>query len=154
VEIGQNRQVGGVGWNVWRAVVGIAYLGFAAFNAAYTLPRSHELDGYAEGAWFPFLEDFMRDVFMPNGEVFMVLVIAFEVAVGLLILGRGLAVDVGVAASVLWVLAVLPFLAWPYLLTNVVLVGIQGLLLVRRYNRTIWDLVGSALHPRGAPHTG
>jgi len=130
-------------------VVGVAYVSAAAFNSVYTLPRHDELDGYAEGAWFGFLKDFMWDVFMPNGEFFMALVIAFEVAVGILILGRGDAVDVGVIASVVWVVAILPFLAWPYLLTNVGLAGAQGALLLRRYDTPIWQM---APHTRSGRH--
>jgi len=120
-------------------LIGLSYLAAAGFNAIYTLPRSDELDSYADGAWFGVLGDFMRDVFMPNGQVFMVLVIAFEIVVGLLILGRGRYVDIGVGASVAWVLAVLPFLAWPYLLTNIFLAGAQGVISLRRYDAALVD---------------
>lgn len=143
-----HRKVGGIGWNIWRIFIGLAYLAAAAFNTIYTLPRSDQLDGYAEGAWFSFLEDFMWDVFMPNGELFMILVIGFEVVVAVLILSRGRNVDVGVAASVLWVLAVLPFLAWPYLITNLVLAVMQGVILFRRYDTAIWDSVKSRFTSR------
>lgn len=146
------RRAAGVGWDVWRAVVGLAYLAAAAFNTVYTLPRSDEeevFDGYAEGAWFEFLEAFIRDVFVPNGEGFMTLVIVFEVAVGLLILNRGRFVDIGIVASVGWVLVVLPFLAWPYLLTNLFLGAAQGVLLARRYQWTMWECVTAAT--RGRP---
>jgi hypothetical protein len=149
---GSTRRLGSVGWNIWRAFIGLAYLAAAVFNTVYTLPRSDQLDGYADGAWFSFLADFMRDVFMPNGDLFMILVIAFEVAVALLILSRGRYVDAGVTASVLWVLVVLPFLAWPYLITNIVLAAVQGVLLLRRYDSAIWDSVKNALGSLGAPH--
>jgi hypothetical protein len=89
------------------------------------------------GAWFPFFEDFMWDVFMPNGELFLILVIIFEIAVALLILNHDGYVDLGVGASVLWVLGVLPFLAWPYLTANLVLALMQGLILFRRYDTGI-----------------
>ena len=148
----EGRKLGGTPWNAWRIFMGVAYLAAAIFNTAYTLPRSDQLDGYAEGAWFAFLEDFMWDVFMPNGDLFMTLVILFEVAVALLILSRGRYVDAGVAASVLWVLAILPFLAWPYLLTNIILALMQGVILLRRYDRALWDMVRSAIGPHGAPH--
>ena len=140
------RTFGGTGWNIWRAFIGLAYLAAAVFNTVYTLPRSDQLDGYADGAWFPFLGDFMRDVFMPNGDLFMILVIAFEVAVAVLILSRGSYVDAGVVASVLWVLAVLPFLAWPYLITNLVLALMQGVILFRRYDTAIWDPITNRFH--------
>lgn len=139
----EGRAIGGAGWNLWRALVGVAYLAAAAFNVGYTLPRSDELDGYADGAWFGFLEKFMDDVFMPNGALFMSLVIVFEIAVGVLILARGHLVDLGVAASVVWVLVVLPFLAWPYLLTNLALVVAQGVVMLRRYDRAVPELLGS-----------
>ena len=149
-----NRKVGGVGWNIWRAFIGLAYLAAAVFNTFYTLPRSDQLDGYAEGAWFPLLEDFIWNLFMPNGELFMFLVIVFEVAVAVLILSRDRYVDIGVGASVLWVLAVLPFLAWPYLITNVVLALMQGVILLRRYDTAIWDSIGDVFRSRGTPHPG
>lgn len=137
---GSGRPTGRGSWNVWRAVIGLGYLAAAVFNAVYTLPRSDELDGYADGAWFGFLRDFMVDVFMPNGDAFMLAVIAFEVAVGLLILWRGRWVDIGVATSVGWVLVVLPFLAWPYLVTNLVLAVVQGVVSLRRYERPLLPL--------------
>jgi len=145
------RKLGGIGWNVWRTFIGIAYLAAASFNTTYTLSHTSELDGYAEGAWFAFLTDFMRDVFIPNATVFMVLVIVFEIAVGLLIMSRGTWVDIGVWASIGWVLvAVLPFLAWPYLLTNLVLAVMQGAILIRRYDAAIWNLARYALTSRKA----
>lgn len=121
--------------------MGIFYLASAVFNLAYTVPLSDEPDtfeGYAEGAWFGFLRDFMEEFFASNAGTLMILVIIFEVAVGLLVLGRDRWVDLGVALSVLWVLAVLPFLAWPYLLVNVVLAVVQGVLLLRTYDTTFW----------------
>ncbi len=83
----------------------------------------------------------MRDVFMPNDRPLMVLIVVFEVLLGLAILNRGIWVDVGVAASLLWMIAILPFLAWPYLITNVVLAALQGVLLLRRDDNSIWSLI-------------
>lgn len=139
----QSRPSAGPGWEILRAIVGFGYLAAAVFNTVYTLPRSDELDGYADGAWFGFLADFMRDVFMPNGALFMTSVIVFEIVVGLLVLDRDRMVDVGVVASVLWVLAVLPFLAWPYLVTNVILAIVQAVVLGRRYDRAVWSRIAS-----------
>jgi hypothetical protein len=148
VQAEPKRKLAGGGWNVWRAFIGFAYLTAAVFNTIYTLPRSNQLDGYAEGAWFPFLEDFMWDVFMPNGELFMTLVIIFEITVAILILSRSSYVDIGVGASILWVLGILPFLAWPYLTTNLILALMQGAILLRRYDTSIWDLARSVFTRR------
>ncbi len=149
MSVAHGRKLGGTGWNVWRSVIGTFYLGAAVFNLTYTLPGSDGprfFDGYADGAWFPFLEDFMNDVFVPNAELFMVAVIVFEILVGVLILSRARLVDIGVGASVLWVLVVLPFLAWPYLLTNLVLAVVQALVAVRRYDTALWTLIARRFH--------
>lgn len=141
--VGGARRAAGAGWRAWRAAVGLLYLAAAAFNLAYTLPRAGDpevFEGYADGAWLPVLEDLVRDLFMPNAAIFMAMVVAFEVAVGVLILGRGRQVDAGVAASVAWVVALLPFLAWPYLLVNVGLAAGQGVVALRRYERAAWEL--------------
>lgn len=139
------RAIGSTAWNAWRAFVGgIVYFGAAVFNAVYTLPLADEpgtFAGYADGAWFGFLADFIRDVFEPNGTLFMAVVVVFEVAVGILILSRDRYVDWGVIASLAWVLAIMPFLAWPYVLVNVGLVIVQGAVLMRRYDATIWSLL-------------
>ena len=34
------RRAGGIGWNLWRAVVGVAFLGAAAFNLFVRPPLS------------------------------------------------------------------------------------------------------------------
>ena len=153
MEIGRDRPLGQGRWNVWRGIVAGFYLASAVFNGVFTLPRADDgevFDGYADGAWFSFLEDFMRDVFAPNGVVFMAVVIVFEVIVGVLILGRAERVDLGVVASLLWVVAILPFLAWPYLLVNVVLFMAQGALLLRRFDTELWPF--GPRSRRGAPH--
>ncbi len=146
------RKPAGPAWNGWRIFMGLAYVAAAVFNSTYTLQHANELDGYAEGAWFGFLQDFMWEVFMPNGELFMIMVITFEVIVAGLILSRRRAVDVGVTLSVLWVVGILPFLAWPYLLTNVVLAVAQGVILLRRYDVSLWGMARNLMGAPGAPH--
>jgi hypothetical protein len=149
------RRLGGTGWNVWRGVIGAFYLAAAVFNLTYTLPKTDEvglLEGYADGAWFGFIETFARDVLMPNDQLLMTAVIVFELIVGWAISSSGARVDLGVAASLLWVMAILPFLAWPYLLTNVALIVMQGVLLFRRFDTPIWTLIGEAIDARGRPH--
>jgi hypothetical protein len=154
VKAWRDRKHGDGGWEAWRAFVGIAYLAAACFNSVYTLPRHDTvIDVYGEDAWFPILGDFISDVFVPNGELFMVLVVSFEVAVAVLILSRDKFVDVGVVASLGWLLVVLPFLAFPYLLFNVALFIMQGVILLRRYDVATWTLARHALGRRHTPHS-
>lgn len=149
------RRNGGTASNIWRAVIGVFYLAAAVFNLTYTLPRAGDaeiFEGYASGAWFGFLETFVRDVLMPNGTLMMAVVVVFEFIVGWAILSAGTRVDLGVAFSLAWVAGILPFLAWPYLLTNLVLIVMQGVLLFRRFDTPIWTLLGDALGGGGRPH--
>ena len=136
----QTRKIGGRGWNIWRGIVGVAYLVAAGFNLFFTLSKG-DLGSFADNAWLPVLGDFVTELVLPNSELFMALVVAFEVAVGSLILSRGRFVDVGVGASVVWVLFLIPFLQpFPMAATNVVLAIVQGILLLRRYDTAIWEL--------------
>lgn len=135
------RKVGAGGWNVWRVVVGVGYLVAAAFNLFSTLPKG-DLAWFAENAWLPTLDALVMEVVVPNRAFFMVLVVAFEVVVGALILGRGRSVDVGIGAAVLWVLFLMPFLQpWPMAATNLLLAVVQAVLLLRRYETAIWQLM-------------
>jgi hypothetical protein len=100
-------------------------------------------------AWSPILADFVREVVQPNSQLFIVLVVAFELAVAAFIFSRGRLVDMGVGASVLWVLFLIPFLQpFPMAATNVVLAIVQGILLFRRYDTTIWGLVRNRFSAR------
>jgi hypothetical protein len=155
MSIAPHRRFGGTAWNLWRGFIGVFYLAAAAFNLTYTLPKTDEaglLDGYADGAWFGFLESFMRDILMPNDTLLMAAVIVFELVVGWAILSSGDRVDYGVVLSLAWVVAILPFLAWPYLLTNLVLIVMQGVLLFRRFDTPILKLLGDALGGGARPH--
>lgn len=150
------RKQGSTAWNVWRVIVGgVIYLGAVIFNSVYTLPLASQpgvFEGYAEGAWFGFLADFVRTVLEPNAQLFMTLVILFELTVGFLILSHGRLVDLGVAASLAWVLGILPFLAWPYLLVNIALMFVQAAVLFRTYDSSVWSLIRSAARFGGVGH--
>ena len=107
------RRIGGTASNIWRAVIGVFYLSAAVFNLIYTLPRARDpeiFEGYADGAWFGFLETFVRDVLVPNAILLMAAVIVFEAIVGWAILSADQRVDLGVMFSLAWVIGILPFL--------------------------------------------
>ena len=50
------RQPGSLGWNVWRALIGVGYLAAAGFNLFFTLPEG-DLGWFADNAWSPLLAD-------------------------------------------------------------------------------------------------
>jgi hypothetical protein len=90
----------------------------------------------------------MNDVFVPNVWLLMIMVFVCEVAVVFLILSRNVRADAGVAASVLL------FLAWRYLLTNIVLGTVQASVALHRYDASLWGADRSSLRfsDRSPPH--
>ena len=144
------RANAGLGWNVWRGVIGLGYLVAAGFNLFFTLPRA-DLSWFAANAWWPWLDRFVMEVVVPNQEVVMAVVVVFEVVVAVLLMSQGRRVDLGVAVSVVWVLLLMPFLIpVPMAATNLVLAGLQGILAFRRYDTPIWGLLTGGL--RTDPH--
>ena len=142
------RRHGTGGWNVWRGIVGFFYLAAALFNGFYTIPRAEEaIDTYADEAWFSVVGDLLRDA-ASNPELFIGLVVVFEIVVGVLILSKEEYVTAGIWLSLAWVTSILLFLQWPYFLVNLALFVGQGAVLLRRYDTPIWEL---AL-PGGARH--
>ena len=72
----------------------------------------------------------------------MSLVVLFETVIGVLILSRGRMVDIGVGASVVWVVLLIPLLQpLPKAATNVGLALVQGILLLHRYDMAIWEII-------------
>ncbi len=70
--------------------MGVIFLVGAGFNSFWTLGHTDEFYGsFADGAWLPPAESLIRDVIMPNGRLFTGLLIAFQTAVGVLVLTRG-----------------------------------------------------------------
>lgn len=62
----------------------------AVFNTVYTLSHPDEFyGGFADGAWFGRGRWFVNNVVLPNGTIFTILVIAFQVTVAVLIFTRG-----------------------------------------------------------------
>ena len=146
----ERRPIAGPGWNVWRGVIGVGYLVAAGFNLLFTLPKG-ELSWFAENAWWPWLDRFVMDVVVPNNELFVAVVVIFEIAVAFLIMSHGRRVDLGVAVSVGWVLLLMPFLIPVHMaVTNLVLAGMQGILAFRRYDTSIWRMMTSRF--RTHPH--
>lgn len=70
--------------------VAALYLVGAAFNASYTLRNSASFySGFAGGAWLRPAGAFVCAVVVPNGRAFTIALIAFQLAVAVLILARG-----------------------------------------------------------------
>src|SRR5688572_11675620 len=83
-----------------RWVVAVMFLGGAAFNALYTLPNVPDsLEALVATSFVPFYKEAMSFLAGWNATALALLVIAFEVTVGLLVLWRGRLARVGLLAA-------------------------------------------------------
>jgi hypothetical protein len=133
---------------VARLVSGVYFIAMAlGVNAAYLLRHPEQFDGLADLAVLPAIDWLIREVVRPLATPFTLLLIAFELTVALLILGRGTAVRLGLAAAILFQLAVI-LVVGAYGLVNLPVVAVQVLLLRSTFDRSALDLLRSAWHRR------
>ena len=74
--------------NILRIIFGLFYLAAATFNFTYTLRIPQPFDAFVENALIPFYKDFLLSVVVPNSDLIILLVVVFEIAVGVLILSK------------------------------------------------------------------
>ncbi len=80
--------------------IGVLYAVGAVFNTVWTLRHSAEFYGdFADGAWLSPARWVIRNVVIPNGTLFTVLLIGFQAAVAIVILTRGELVEVALLAG-------------------------------------------------------
>ena len=113
---------------------GVFFLGSAVFNALITAPNAEQVYLSFAGMSWPVAEQLVRHLVVPDGMAFTLLVAAFEVTVGLLILRRRTA-RVGIVISLAWLAVLIPFLDG-YGLVNVVLIAALAPLLRYDYDRS------------------
>jgi hypothetical protein len=116
--------------NVTRIAWGVFFLGSAVFNALITTPNAAQVYLSFAGMSWPVAEQLVRRLVVPVGMAFTLLVAAFEITVGLLILRRRTA-RVGIGISLGWLAVLIPFLDG-YGLVNIVLIA--ALLPLLRYD--------------------
>ncbi len=119
-----------------RILLAATFLGGALFNALVTLRNPESLRGFAELAMLDVLRLFILEWVMPYATLFVGLLIAFEVAVGLLLLARGRAVRLGLVAALAFYVALVPVVR-EYGLANLPLFLLALALLRREYPTTV-----------------
>jgi hypothetical protein len=126
-----------------RLLVALVFLGGAAFNLAYTLPRAPgSLEDLVATAPVPLYGDVVRAAVAWNAAAFTLLVVAFELAVGLLALWHGPLVRLALLGAAAWCIGMLPVVPPDGVLIGIALTGAPGaaaLLLARHtYERTVF----------------
>ena len=143
-----------------RVVLSAMFLGGAVFNLLYTLPNTPGslVALVAPAPAPPYREVVGAAVAWNTTPALALLVVAFELTAGLLILWRGPLARLALLAAGAWGFGMLPVIP-PYgLPIGVALTGapgLAGLLLARgTYPESVFALAGrSLLHVRPAPHT-
>jgi hypothetical protein len=133
-----------------RVVLSALFLGGGLFNLLYTLPRlPGSLIALVATAPIPPYREVVSAARAWNATPALVLaVVAFELATGLLILGRGPVVRLALLAAAAWTVGMLPLIP-PYGLpigfALAIAPGLAGLVLARgRYPHSVWALCKQA----------
>ena len=99
----------------------------ALVNLAYLL-RGDDYGGFAEGSSFAFVRDTWASLVVPNHHVFIGLLVAFELTVGVLVLLGHRARQVGLVAAIVFHVLLMSF-AWAIALWSVPMIVALALLL-------------------------
>ena len=129
--------------NRGRIGFGLGYLVAALFNLTFTL-RTHQplWDFFLENAHLSLYKDILINVIIPNGALFIILTVVFEIVTGILILNKLLIARIGLVLAVLWVIFLIPILPLgPEMLTNIILAAVQVILLRKEYEFTFLEMI-------------
>jgi len=111
------------------------FIGAGALVNTYYLLTGHAFEDFADAAHFAFVRDTWRAVVVPHSTVWIGLLIAFELAVGLLVLTGGRRAQFGLVAVIGMHLA-LPVFGWITTIWGLVMLVAFGLLLRAEYHAT------------------
>lgn len=136
--------------NILRIIFGLFYLAAAVFNFTYTSRNPQPLyDWFAENALIPFYKDFLLSVVVPNLDSIILLVVVFEIVVGVLILSKQNFVKMGLSLGIIWALFLVPLLPiGPPMLTNLILASLQAFLLRKEYDKSFLEILRSKFRPK------
>ncbi|MFX0124637.1 MAG: hypothetical protein ACFFAE_13475 [Candidatus Hodarchaeota archaeon] len=133
-------------FNISRIGLGIFYLISCIFNLFHTINNTQYLWAVClENVQFSFYKEFLEQIVIPNEILIILLIVVFELIVGILILSKGIFVKIGLLLAILWVLIIAPFLPWVDILGHLLLGTFQTLLLMGTYDTTVLEIVQSKL---------
>lgn len=128
-----------------RLALGVYFLLMAAVNILITLPNANATyNGLARLSWphFAWIPELISG---PFAVPFTILLVAWEIALGVLLLSSGRAVRVALWAALFQVLALAPFLGW-YEVANLATAVLMAALLTRTHDRTVIDVMRRREH--------
>ena len=122
--------------NIARILFGILYLGGAIANITLTVVNSPEsYHSFADDALIDFYREAWANLVIPNMTLMIALLIAYELALGVLFLGSRRFLKIALAGGVIFCLGTVPF-SLQVLSTNLPLGLIQVFLLWKEIRRS------------------
>jgi hypothetical protein len=125
--------------SVGRLAFGVMFAGGSAIHVAIVVTGTETYRHFADTSFIPFVKQAWLSVFMPHAALFGLLLAAFELAVGLLILAGGRKTTLGLVAAVAFHLGLMLF-GWGFCFWSVPMLA--GLVALLRYD------FSNALKPR------
>ena len=103
--------------NAGRIFLGFFFVAMGiGVNVAFLLTQPSFVSDYGREAWLPLYRTLTESVIAPQPRIFGILLILFEVAMGLFLLSSGAWVKVGLIGTMIFVLALVPIhvaqIAW------------------------------------------
>jgi hypothetical protein len=127
--------------HIARIVFGIVLLAGSATNAFLALTQPEVYTSFADTAILPLYRDLWGSLVVPYLRFWLLLVVAFELTTGILILSKRVWVKVGLVGAILFFLFLVPFWWEGGALINIAFAVIVALLLRYDYDASIIDLI-------------
>jgi hypothetical protein len=131
--------------SVGRLAFGVMFAGGSAIHVAIVVTGTETYRHFADTSFIPFVKQAWLSVFMPHAALFGLLLAAFELAVGLLILAGGRKTTLGLVAALAFHLGLMLF-GWGFWFWSVPMLAMLVALL--RYD------FSNAMRPRHNQRTG
>jgi hypothetical protein len=133
--------------NAGRIFLGLFFLVMAiGVNGSFTFTNPQAYVEYASGALIPLYRDIALTIVEFNPMLFGLLLMAFEIVMGLLILHKQKSVRIGLIGTMVFLIGIAPlsFIQFPWL---GLIIG-QAYLLTKEFDTTFLDIIKSKLRPR------
>ena len=133
--------------NAGRIFLGLFYLVMAiGVNGSFTFTNPQAYVEYASGALIPLYRDIALTIVELNPVLFGLLLMAFEIAMGLLLLHKQKSVRIGLIGTIVFLIGIAPlsFVQIPWL---GLIVG-EAYLLTKEFDTTLLEMIQSRLRPR------
>jgi hypothetical protein len=133
--------------NAGRVFLGLFFLAMAiGVNGSFTFTNPQAYVEYASGALIPLYRDIALTIVELNPVLFGLLLMAFEIAMGLLLLHKQKSVRIGLIGTIVFLIGIAPlsFVQIPWL---GLIIG-EAYLLTKEFDSTFLEAVRSKLRPR------